>query len=137
MGTFCTVGCISSLFGPVLLFHDMRSSCTVLQSPLTPLLPCNYLNPIMMLQVHVPALKPKPMAAGEKLMPIASLPDWAQPAFESMKELNRVQVGRGSSGRWACKGWSHSNDTFQLMLAALWTPLPHILPTCPSSCLAL
>ena len=43
-------------------------------------------------QVHVPALKPKPMAVGEKLVAIDTLPDWAQPAFAGMKELNRVQV---------------------------------------------
>lgn len=41
--------------------------------------------------VIVPALKPKPFKAGEKLVPISELPDWAQPAFEGMKELNRIQ----------------------------------------------
>ncbi len=41
--------------------------------------------------VMVPALKPKPFAADEKLVPIGSLPEWAQPAFEGMKELNRIQ----------------------------------------------
>lgn len=42
-------------------------------------------------EVHVPALKPKEFAAGEKLMPIAELPSWAQPAFKGMQTLNRVQ----------------------------------------------
>lgn len=42
-------------------------------------------------EVHVPALKPKEFAAGEKLMPIADLPGWAQPAFNGMQTLNRVQ----------------------------------------------
>ncbi|KAL6751574.1 RNA helicase, activating signal cointegrator 1 [Haematococcus lacustris] len=42
-------------------------------------------------EVHVPALKPKPFAAGEKLVAISSLPEWMQPAFANMKELNRVQ----------------------------------------------
>ncbi|GFH22737.1 uncharacterized protein HaLaN_20249, partial [Haematococcus lacustris] len=42
-------------------------------------------------EVHVPALKPKPFAAGEKLVAISSLPEWMQPAFVNMKELNRVQ----------------------------------------------
>ncbi|ERN11506.1 hypothetical protein AMTRI_Chr03g43880 [Amborella trichopoda] len=42
-------------------------------------------------EVHVPALKPKPMAPGEELIKIAVLPEWAQPAFSEMKQLNRVQ----------------------------------------------
>lgn len=41
--------------------------------------------------VMVPALKPKPFAQNEKLVQISELPDWAQQAFEGMKELNRVQ----------------------------------------------
>jgi pre-mRNA-splicing helicase BRR2 len=39
----------------------------------------------------VPALKPKPFADGEELVKISDMPDWAQPAFEEMKTLNRVQ----------------------------------------------
>ncbi|KAH0666758.1 hypothetical protein KY290_028931 [Solanum tuberosum] len=42
-------------------------------------------------EVHVPALKPKPLAPGEKLVNISSLPQWAQPAFTGMIQLNRVQ----------------------------------------------
>ena len=42
-------------------------------------------------EVHVPALKPKEFAAGEKLLAIADLPSWAQPAFKGMQSLNRVQ----------------------------------------------
>ena len=42
-------------------------------------------------EVHVPALKPKDFAPGEKLTPIADLPSWAQPAFKGMQTLNRVQ----------------------------------------------
>ncbi|KAF6257784.1 RNA helicase, activating signal cointegrator 1 [Scenedesmus sp. NREL 46B-D3] len=42
-------------------------------------------------EVHVPALKPKPYADGEKLVAITDLPDWAQPAFGGMQSLNRVQ----------------------------------------------
>eukprot|EP00899_Mesostigma_viride_P012040 jgi/Mesvir1/20837/Mv07930-RA.1 len=42
-------------------------------------------------EVHVPALKPKPFADGEELKKISDLPEWAQPAFEGMKTLNRVQ----------------------------------------------
>jgi pre-mRNA-splicing helicase BRR2 len=41
--------------------------------------------------VHVPALKPKPLKAGEALRAIDQLPDWAQPAFAGMTSLNRVQ----------------------------------------------
>ena len=40
----------------------------------------------------MPALKAKPFATGEKLVPISELPDWTQPAFTGMKELNRIQV---------------------------------------------
>ncbi len=42
-------------------------------------------------EVHVPALKPKPFAADENLVPIESLPMFAQPAFEGFKALNRIQ----------------------------------------------
>ena len=42
-------------------------------------------------EVHVPALKPKDFAPGEKLTPVADLPAWAQPAFKGMQTLNRVQ----------------------------------------------
>ncbi|ERN16368.1 hypothetical protein AMTR_s00052p00069760 [Amborella trichopoda] len=42
-------------------------------------------------EVHVPALKSKPMASGEELIKISVLPEWAQPAFSGMKQLNRVQ----------------------------------------------
>ncbi|PWA74480.1 U5 small nuclear ribonucleoprotein helicase [Artemisia annua] len=42
-------------------------------------------------EVHVPVLKPKPLAADEKLVLIKDMPSWAQPAFKGMTELNRVQ----------------------------------------------
>ncbi|KAK4376103.1 hypothetical protein RND71_006780 [Anisodus tanguticus] len=42
-------------------------------------------------EVHVPALKPKPLAPGEELVMISSIPEWAQPAFSGMTKLNRVQ----------------------------------------------
>jgi pre-mRNA-splicing helicase BRR2 len=42
-------------------------------------------------EIHVPALKPKPLDPNEKLIKISDMPDWAQPAFKGMKELNRVQ----------------------------------------------
>ncbi|XP_062161026.1 DExH-box ATP-dependent RNA helicase DExH12-like [Alnus glutinosa] len=42
-------------------------------------------------EIHVPALKPKPFDPSEKLIKISDMPDWAQPAFKGMKELNRVQ----------------------------------------------
>jgi pre-mRNA-splicing helicase BRR2 len=42
-------------------------------------------------EVHVPALKAKPYETGEKIVRISDLPDWAQPAFEGMSVLNRVQ----------------------------------------------
>ncbi|XP_008811841.2 DExH-box ATP-dependent RNA helicase DExH12-like [Phoenix dactylifera] len=42
-------------------------------------------------EVHVPALKQKAFAPGEELVKISAMPDWAQPAFEGMKQLNRVQ----------------------------------------------
>ncbi|XXG57569.1 hypothetical protein AAC387_Pa04g0019 [Persea americana] len=42
-------------------------------------------------EVHVPRLKPQPLAEGEELIKISVMPDWAQPAFEGMKQLNRVQ----------------------------------------------
>jgi pre-mRNA-splicing helicase BRR2 len=41
-------------------------------------------------EVHVPAPKPAPMKEGE-LVPVSSLPAWAQPAFKGNANLNRVQ----------------------------------------------
>ncbi|GAB4837622.1 DExH-box ATP-dependent RNA helicase DExH12 [Ancistrocladus abbreviatus] len=42
-------------------------------------------------EVHIPALKPKPLESGEQLVKISAMPDWAQPAFRGMTQLNRVQ----------------------------------------------
>jgi len=42
-------------------------------------------------EVNVPGLKPAPLKPGEKLKRIVDLPDWMQPAFKGMKELNRIQ----------------------------------------------
>ena len=42
-------------------------------------------------EVHVPALKPKPFVENEKLISISDLPQFAQPAFEGFKTLNRIQ----------------------------------------------
>ncbi|KAK6736456.1 hypothetical protein RB195_019253 [Necator americanus] len=42
-------------------------------------------------EIHVPALKPRPFAEGEKLIDISELPKWAQPAFDGFKSLNRIQ----------------------------------------------
>ncbi|XP_015186030.1 PREDICTED: putative U5 small nuclear ribonucleoprotein 200 kDa helicase isoform X2 [Polistes dominula] len=42
-------------------------------------------------EVHVLALKPKPFAESEKLLPIEDLPKYVQPAFEGFKILNRIQ----------------------------------------------
>ena len=42
-------------------------------------------------EVHVPALKPRAFAAGEREIPIAELPEWARGAFAGMSKLNRVQ----------------------------------------------
>lgn len=42
-------------------------------------------------EVHVPAMKRPKFKEGEALRPIDQLPDWVQPAFSGMKELNRIQ----------------------------------------------
>lgn len=42
-------------------------------------------------EVHVPALKPRPLDPGEELVKISSIPEWARPAFSGMTQLNRVQ----------------------------------------------
>ncbi|KAL6146910.1 hypothetical protein ACLB2K_057586 [Fragaria x ananassa] len=42
-------------------------------------------------EVHVPALKPKPFGADEKLVKICDMPEWARSAFKGMTQLNRVQ----------------------------------------------
>ncbi|XP_076060028.1 U5 small nuclear ribonucleoprotein l(3)72Ab [Oratosquilla oratoria] len=42
-------------------------------------------------EIHVPALKPKPFAPDETLVPIINLPTYAQPAFDGFKNLNRIQ----------------------------------------------
>ncbi|KAL5221729.1 hypothetical protein ABZP36_026442 [Zizania latifolia] len=42
-------------------------------------------------EVHVPALKAKPYETGEKIIKISDMPEWAQPAFAGMSQLNRVR----------------------------------------------
>uniref|UniRef100_A0A1U7X5T2 RNA helicase n=1 Tax=Nicotiana sylvestris TaxID=4096 RepID=A0A1U7X5T2_NICSY len=42
-------------------------------------------------EVHVPALKPKPLVPGEELVKMSSIPVRAQPAFSGVTQLNRVQ----------------------------------------------
>ncbi|KAG1103085.1 hypothetical protein G6F42_017270 [Rhizopus arrhizus] len=42
-------------------------------------------------EIHVPAPKPEQFATGEKLVPIKSMPEWAQDAFIGPTTLNRVQ----------------------------------------------
>jgi pre-mRNA-splicing helicase BRR2 len=42
-------------------------------------------------EIHVPALKAKPMASDERLIPIEELPNWAQIAFKNAEKLNRIQ----------------------------------------------
>ncbi|KAE8618810.1 hypothetical protein XENTR_v10009514 [Xenopus tropicalis] len=42
-------------------------------------------------EVHVPALKPKPFASDEQLVPVEKLPKYAQSGFEGFKTLNRIQ----------------------------------------------
>ncbi|KAJ3190089.1 DEIH-box ATPase [Gaertneriomyces sp. JEL0708] len=42
-------------------------------------------------EVHVPAPKPAPMKESETLVPISSLPQWAQGGFAGAKSLNRIQ----------------------------------------------
>lgn len=42
-------------------------------------------------EIHVPAPKSKPLADGERLVPIVELPEWAQEAFKGATTLNRVQ----------------------------------------------
>jgi hypothetical protein len=39
----------------------------------------------------VPALKPPRFREDEKLLAIKDLPEWLQPAFEGVRELNRIQ----------------------------------------------
>ncbi|KAK9129134.1 hypothetical protein Sjap_009621 [Stephania japonica] len=42
-------------------------------------------------EVHVPALKAAPLGDKEELVKISAMPEWAQPAFKGMNQLNRVQ----------------------------------------------
>lgn len=43
-------------------------------------------------EIHLPAPAPKPLAPGERLLPIAELPKWTHPAFAGVTDsLNRVQ----------------------------------------------
>lgn len=39
----------------------------------------------------MPASKPPAFKEGERLIKISELPEWMHPAFEGMKELNRIQ----------------------------------------------
>ncbi|CAG9460374.1 unnamed protein product [Pedinophyceae sp. YPF-701] len=42
-------------------------------------------------EVHVPALKQKPLGADERQVTIEDLPEWSRGAFAGMKALNRIQ----------------------------------------------
>ncbi|KAK1605427.1 hypothetical protein QYE76_029100 [Lolium multiflorum] len=42
-------------------------------------------------EVHVPALRAMPYESSEKIVKISEMPEWAQPAFAGMTQLNRVQ----------------------------------------------
>ena len=42
-------------------------------------------------EILVPASKPPAFKEGERLVSISELPEWMHPAFEGMKELNRIQ----------------------------------------------
>ena len=42
-------------------------------------------------EIQIPALKPKSFAPDETLVPITSLPNYAQLAFDGYKNLNRIQ----------------------------------------------
>eukprot|EP00047_Mylnosiga_fluctuans_P022270 m.116969 g.116969 ORF g.116969 m.116969 type:complete len:2124 (+) comp9197_c0_seq4:160-6531(+) len=42
-------------------------------------------------EVVVPPLKPRPFDSHERLVPIATLPEWSHPAFGGFTELNRMQ----------------------------------------------
>lgn len=42
-------------------------------------------------EVHVPALKPKPFEDDETLVPVDKLPKYVQPVFDGFKTLNRIQ----------------------------------------------
>ncbi|KAM0927598.1 hypothetical protein ACQ4PT_002783 [Festuca glaucescens] len=42
-------------------------------------------------EVHVPALRAMPYESAEKIVKISEMPEWAQPAFAGMTQLNRVQ----------------------------------------------
>ncbi|KAM0015529.1 putative RNA helicase [Helianthus debilis subsp. tardiflorus] len=42
-------------------------------------------------EVNVPALKPDPLSAEEKLVKISAMPHWTRMAFDGLTELNRVQ----------------------------------------------
>jgi pre-mRNA-splicing helicase BRR2 len=42
-------------------------------------------------EVHVPALKQQAFGREEHLIPIETMPQWAQPAFAGMRNLNRIQ----------------------------------------------
>lgn len=42
-------------------------------------------------EIHIPALAPYKLKAGEKLVKIEEMPTWAHKAFEGMKVLNTIQ----------------------------------------------
>lgn len=42
-------------------------------------------------EIHIPAPKPEPVATGEKMVSIKSMPDWTHDAFVGATSLNRVQ----------------------------------------------
>ncbi len=58
-------------------------------------------------EVVVPAYKPRPFEAGEKLVAITELPEWSRPAFQGFSTLNRIQSR-------LCKTALNSNENLLL-----------------------
>lgn len=71
-------------------FLNLEQNC-IFSAPKNPV----DLRVLMLMQgfeeIHVPALKPKPFAKDERIVKIKDLPAWMHPAFDGMKELNRIQ----------------------------------------------
>jgi len=85
-------------------------------------------------EVHVPALKPRPFAAGEVEVPIKDLPPWAQPAFAGMTKLNRVQsklapTALGSSENMLLCAPTGAGKTNVAVLSIMHELGRHLLPT--------
>lgn len=83
----------------------------------------------------MPASKPPAFKEGERLIKISELPEWMQPAFAGMKELNRIQSRVSQTAMYTSENIlmcapTGAGKTNVAMLTILQEVSCHTLPSC-------